>query len=321
MFRTRVLLLAFTVLLTPTCVVIAQTPTKPKLDELRKQLNAIADGLPFKLGYSLHHLKKNERLDRLGDELFPTDSTLKVAIMCAAMEKVERGEINYYNVRPLLKEDRNSGRFLYYYQEGTEVEFKEALNLMVTVSDNTATLMVMRWIGGTDVVNQWLDRQGLQTTRLLAHHPLSDVWKRDEAETSKIIESIKQWGMGVSTPNEMRRLMEMILEGKAGTAAASDEMQRILNHQYHDEGIASQIPPWVVVASKSGRSANPQSDMAIVHSPSGTYVLTIFTKESKDTRRGWQNERSGAIRAISRAVWRYYHPDEKWSPPAGVEKY
>jgi beta-lactamase class A len=61
--------------------------------------------------------------------------------------------------------------------------------------------------------------------------------------------------------------------------------------------------------------------MAIVHSPSGSYALTIFIKEAKDTRSGWQNERSQAIRAISRAVWRYYHPNDKWSPPAGVEKF
>jgi beta-lactamase class A len=293
----------------------------PKLDELHKQLNAIADGFQGKLGYSFHHLKTNERLDRFGDELFPTDSTLKVAIMCAAMEKVERGEIGYYDVRPLLKEDRDPGGFFYSYQVGTEVEFKEALHQMIAVSDNTATLMVMRWIGDTEVVNLWLDRHGLKTTRLLSYHPLSEVWKRDEAETRKIIEPLKQWGMGVTTPNEMRMLMEMILEGKAGNAATSDEMHRLLNHQYKDEGIASQIPPWVVVASKSGRSSRSQSDLAIVHSPSGRYVLTIFTKDSNDTRRGWENERSQAIRAISRTVWRHYHPDDKWSPPAGVEKF
>jgi hypothetical protein len=119
----------------------------------------------------------------------------------------------------------------------------------------------------------------------------------------------------------MRALMEMVLEGKAGTAAATDEMHRVLNHQYHDQGIASQIPPWVVVASKSGRRPESQSDMAIVHSPSGTYVLTVFANESKDTRRGWENELSQVIRAVARAVWRHYHPNEKWSPPAGVEKY
>jgi beta-lactamase class A len=118
----------------------------------------------------------------------------------------------------------------------------------------------------------------------------------------------------------MRTLMEMIIDGRAGTPAACDEMHR-LNHQYFDEGIPSQIPPWVSVASKGDRSEHSQSGMAIVHSPSGAYVLTIFTKEAKDTHSGWLNERSQAIRAISRAIWRHYHPGDKWSPPAGVEKF
>jgi hypothetical protein len=110
--------------------------------------------------------------------------------------------------------------------------------------------------------------------------------------------------------------MEMIVSGKAGTPASSDEMHRLLNHQYKDEGIASQIPPWVVVASKSGNSEKSQSDMAVVHSPSGAYALTIFIKEVDEV-----NRRRQAIRDISRAVWRYYHPNDKWEPPAGVAKY
>ena len=115
--------------------------------------------------------------------------------------------------------------------------------------------------------------------------------------------------------------MEMIVGGKAGTPASSDEMHRLLNHQFKDEGIASQIPPWVVVASKSGKSDHSQSDMAVVHSPSGAYALTIFTKETKATRSGLLDERARAIRAISRAVWSHYHPNDKWAPPAGVAKY
>jgi beta-lactamase class A len=301
---------------------INSTPVTPKLDDLRKQLDSIAEGFNGKIGYSLHHLKKNEKLDRLGDEMFPTDSTLKIAIMCAAMEKVERGEIGYYDIRPLLKEDQTSGSgFFKNYKAGAEVEFKELVHQMIVVSDNTATLMIMRWIGGTEVINDWLDRHGLKTTRLIYPWPMSDEFKRDEAAIQKVTELTKKWGMGVSTPNEMRTLMEMIVGGKAGTPAATDEMHRLLNHQYKDEGIASQVPPWVVVASKSGRYERSQSDMAIVHSPSGTYALTVFTKEAKDNRRGWQNERAQAIRAISRAVWRHYHPHDKWSPPAGVEKF
>jgi beta-lactamase class A len=320
MVRIRTIYKTLAVAAISSCLLITHTPATPqssKLDDLRKQLDSIAEKFTGKLGYSLHHLTKNESLDRLGDEMFPTDSSIKTAIMCAGMEKVERGEIGYYDLRPLLKEDQTGGSgFFKNYKAGAEIEFKEAMHQMITVSDNTATLMIMRWIGGTDVINNWLDRHGLKNTRLITPWPVTKELEQDEAAIQKITELNKKWGMGVSTPNEMRTLMEIIISGKAGTPASSDEMHRLLNHQYHDSGIASQIPPSVVVASKSGNSDHSQSDMAVVHSPSGAYALTIFIKEEDEV-----NQRRQAIRAISRAVWRYYHPNDKWEPPAGVAKY
>ena len=298
------------------CLTASAAPQSPTLDDLRKQLDAIADRFPARLGYSFHHLTKNERLDRLGDAMFPTDSTLKIAIMGAGMEKVERGEIGYYSLRPLLQEDKTGGSgFFQNYNAGTEIEFTEAMHQMITVSDNTATLMLLRWVGGTGVVNDWLDRQGLKTTRLIVQWPLDARLKADEAALQKYADSFKQWGMGVSTPHEMRTLMERIVTGKAGTPASSDEMHRLLNHQYKDSGIASQIPPSAVVASKSGNSEHSQSDMAVVHSTSGTYALTIFIKEVDDAK-----QRGQAIQTISRAVWKHYHPSDRWEPPAGVAK-
>jgi len=229
------------------CLLITQTsatPQSPKLDDLRKQLDSIAEKVTGKLGYSLHHLTKNESMDRLGDEMFPTDSMIKAAIMCAAMEKVERGEIGYHNLRPLLKEDQTGGSgFFQNYKAGAEIEFKEAMHQMVTVSDNTATLMLMRWVGGTEVINDWLNRHGFKTTRLLYPWPISEAIQKDEAALQKLLEPVRKWTMGVSTLNEMRTLMEMIVSGKAGTHASSDEMHWLLKHQYKDEGIASQIPP------------------------------------------------------------------------------
>jgi len=61
--------------------------------------------------------------------------------------------------------------------------------------------------------------------------------------------------------------------------------------------------------------------MAVVYSPSGAYALTVFTKDTKASRSGLLDERAQAIRAISRAVWRHYNPNDKWEPPAGVMKY
>jgi beta-lactamase class A len=180
--------------------------------------------------------------------------------------------------------------------------------------------MLGQWIG-TDAINGWLDRHGLIQTRLLVPFPYQGSFEEAQAKGGKDWDLLKVWGIGATTPNEMRTLMEMILDGRAGTAAACEEMQRILGHQYYDDGIASQVPPWVSVASKHGSEDTTRSDVAIVHSPSGDYVLAIYTKEAKETGVKWDNEQDTAIRAIARAVWRYYQPRIKWSPAPGSEKF
>jgi beta-lactamase class A len=98
-------------------------------------------------------------------------------------------------------------------------------------------------------------------------------------------------------------------------------MQRILSHSYFDHLIPSQIPPWVAVANKYGAVNQSRSDVALVHSPSGDYVIAIYTKENADQRWTKDNEAEIAIRAVSRAVWKHYNPRINWTPPPGVEKF
>lgn len=292
------------------------------LNDLRSRLEAIANGFHGKIGVSLHHLKTNDRLELRGDEKFPTGSTIKVVMLCVAMEKVEKGELNYYQKFTLTEDDVSGGTgFLRNYQIGKQVTLKELLHQMITASDNTATRIVLKAIGSDAAINDWLSRHDLKNTRFNVPYPVSEEVRKDEATRSKVLEQYNQWGMGVSTPNEMRLLMEAIAEGKAGTLAACDEMHRILNHQYFDDGIAGQVPPSVVVASKSGVEKHSRSDIAIVHAPSGTYVLTIYTKEAEDTRITRDNEQDTVIRAIARAVWKHYQPESKWSPPTGADKF
>lgn len=288
------------------------------LSELRKELDSIANAFSGKLGYSFHHLKTDERLERMGDEPFPTASTIKLAMLCAAMELQQEGKVGYYDRIPLEKGDIEGGTgFMKNYREGAKPTLKELLHLMITASDNVATNIVGRWIG-MNAVNGWLERHGFKTTRLLLPWPEVKAGLESNGELRKRVEL---WGMGITTPVEMAKLLEMIGNNRACTAAACDEIQRILNHQYFDEGIASQIPPSVAVASKSGIMKFSRSDVALVHSPSGDYVLAIYTNEGKDIGVGWGNEHARAIRAISRAVWRHYHPDSNWSPPGGSEKF
>jgi beta-lactamase class A len=294
----------------------------PNLKNLRQQLETIVKGFHGKIGISLHHLKTNDRLELSGDDSFPTGSTIKVAMLCVVMEKVERGELAYYQKFPLTEDDVSGGTgFLRNYPIGRQVTLKELLHQMITASDNTATRMVLKAIGSDAAINDWLIRNGLPRTHFNVPYPMSDAVSKDPSARGRVLAQYDLWGMGVSTPNEMRLLLEMISNGQAGSRAACDEMHRILNHQYFDDGIAGQIPPSIVVASKSGVEKRSRSDIAIVHAPSGTYFLAIYTKEAQDARINRDNEQDTAIRSVARAVWRHYQPESSWSPPAGAEKY
>ena len=199
--------------------------TPAKSDSLRKELEAIAGRFHGKLGYSLHHLKTGDRLERLGDEQFPTASTIKLAILCAAMEKLMKGELGYDDTRPLTEQDRQYGTgLLHNYRGGTKIPLRDLLNLMIIRSDNTAAIMLGQWVG-TDAINGWLDRHALKQTRLLVPFPYQGSFEEAQAKGGKDWEPLKVWGIGVTTPNEMRTLMEMILDGRAGTSAACEEMQ------------------------------------------------------------------------------------------------
>jgi beta-lactamase class A len=304
------------------CIFLTPQSVFAKRDALRKQLDAIADKFHGKIGYSLHHLKTGDQLERFGGEKFPSGSTIKLAMLCAAMEKQQSGEISYDDdARPLTEELRSYGTGLIHnYRGGTNIRLRDLLYLLIAHSDNSASTILGQWLGA-EAVNQWLDRQGLKNTRLLVPFPWSGSFQQDMAARPMQWEQLKRWGMGVSTPHEMRMLMEMIADGRAGTPAATDQMIRILTRQYYTDGIASQIPPWVSVASKHGAESKSRSDVAVVYAPSGTYVLAIYTKEAQDAGFKWDNEQATAIRAISRAIWRYYNPRVKWSPPTGTEKF
>jgi beta-lactamase class A len=75
-----------------------------------------------------------------------------------------------------------------------------------------------------------------------------------------------------------------------------------------------------VVASKHGSEDQSRSDVAIVHAPSGDYVIAIYTKDAKDTGVKWSNEQDSAIRRISRLVWQAFEPKARWIPAEGSEK-
>lgn len=285
-----------------------RTPKK-----LEAQLLEVKKNFHGDMGISFRHYRTGDEIEINSDTTFPTASTIKLAILCAAFQEINEGKIKYYDTHVYSTTMRKEGAgFLRNYQDGTPIEFKEALHFMITVSDNVATNMVIDWLGGFDPINMWLTDHGFKVTRSLTYIGGGTKWNEELA---------KQWGIGVTTPHEMRHLMEMIRFNQAGTPANCDRMMRLLTHQYFDEDIASQIPPYVHIGSKSGALSASKSDVAVVDAPTGTYTLAVYTKNNKDQRWENDNEAENAIRKISRLIWEYYNPHSKWTQPPGAEKY
>jgi beta-lactamase class A len=281
----------------------------PNPARLKAKLDAICERFRGVMGYSLYHTRHQHRLNRLGDEIFPTASTIKTAIMAKAFEEIEAGRLRYEETLPITPDDvRDGAGVLQFFREKQSVSVKLLLHLMITLSDNTATVMLARRLGTLEV-NRYLERLGLKHTRLLMLHP------PDDQELKALRD---RWGMGMTTPNEMVALLDAIRTGRAGSPAACDRMLRILAHQFYDDLIGSSAPPWVVTATKSGAVERSRSDTGIVFSPSGAYLLAVYTKEAEDTRWSPENEGEVAIREVAHAVWRFYHPREKWQPPARI---
>lgn len=277
------------------------------LQELKAKMDKVAQDFNGTLGYSLHFRgSPQERISFNGDEIFPSASTIKTAVMCEGMRQVEQGKVKWTDSLEVQKElsERQAGGFAYHFREGTSLPLGRWVNIMITVSDNTATMLLREHLGQANV-NDWLSSNGFMMTKLLNGKKCDELGLRELQQ---------KWGLGMTTPNEMVRLFELIVDGKAGSKTSCERMLRILSQQYWDDLILSQAAPDVFKAAKSGALNRHRSDVAVVNSPGGQYVLAVYTKDQEDTRWTKDNEGNVAIRTLAGMVWTHYNPDHTWQP-------
>jgi beta-lactamase class A len=290
-----------------------RTPKRAPLRELQAQMEELARGFHGVLGYSFHlRGKSDERLSFRGDERFPTASTIKTAIMAECLHQIEQGKLKIGDELPVQPStaSREEGGPGFFLKDEAKLPLGEWLHLMITLSDNTATINLRDRLGQRNV-NDWLDAHGFKDTRLLNGR---------ETDSLGLRPLQRQYGLGMTTPNDMVRLFEMIRDNQAGSPASCDRMQRLLSHQYWDNCILSQVPPDAAAMAKSGALDECRSDVAIFRTPAGEVVLAVYTRDQKDQRWVQDNEGVAAIRKLAALVWHHYDPGHTWSPPAGAEK-
>jgi beta-lactamase class A len=260
------------------------------------------------VGVYIKSLKTDKIVAINADTIFPTASIVKVSILIGVMDKMNRGELNYdssiiYKDSLLYAGEDILGSF----KDSEKILLKKVIMLMLTTSDNTASLWLQSLAGKGTRINEILDSLGLKYTRVNSRTP-----GREDNRTI--------YGWGQTTPREIAFIFEKIYRNEIISPAISERMQRCLGRNYWDENEAiSQVPPYVEVFSKNGCVNAVRSEILLVNAPHHPYILAIFTKNNKDTSWTHSNEAWTLARKISKMVWNYYEPKDKWSSALSPE--
>src|SRR5471030_1747780 len=138
----------------------AQTDKK-----LTAKLNELIKGFNGQVGIYVQNLKTGKTAAINADTLFPTASMIKVSIQCGLMDKIEKGQMQYnqklvYRDSLLYKGEDILGSF----KDKDTIEVSKVALLMITTSDNTASVWLQKLVGG-DYINNWLEQNGFKVMR------------------------------------------------------------------------------------------------------------------------------------------------------------
>jgi beta-lactamase class A len=274
---------------------------------LQAQIEEIVKGFHGEVGIYVKNLKTSKIVAINADTLFPTASMIKVSLLIGIMNKIEKGELDYHGEQiykdSLLYEGVD---ILGSFKSGEKIELSKLMTLMLSMSDNTASLWLQSLAGGGVRVNQLLDSLGFSLTRV-------------NSRTSGREKNRDLFGWGQTTPFEMVGLFEKIYKGEVISKKASERMLRLLGRNYWDEAGISQVPPFIFVACKNGAVDESRSETMLVMAPHGPYLFSVITKDQKDTT--WNSDNEGWVlsRKISGLLWKYFEPGSDWQPSLHVD--
>jgi beta-lactamase class A len=232
---------------------------------------------PGDLGFYAKNLTTGEDVGHRADAVMPTASVIKVGIMAELYRQAETGEVDLGRRLTVTKEDSYGGTgVLKEFEPGVEPTIRDLCRMMIVVSDNVATGMLVRLLG-KDRINQSFDEWGLAQTEL--------VWN------IKLGDDIRQYA--ISTPRDLGRLMELIATDGFLTPESTAAMRYHLSRQQHLEQIPRYLPynqfaaevgmeQPLSVMNKIGNYMGMRVDAAIVAAPDVSFVIATMNEGSSD---------------------------------------
>jgi beta-lactamase class A len=286
--------LVMTLLFLPTAASAQAPSTFVRADSaaLGRTLQAIAAAHHGVLGYSISNLDTGERFSLRGDETFSTASLIKVPILVTLYDLAEQKQLSLDDPLTVLKIDQVPGSgVLQFMRPGMTLTVNDAAALMIVLSDNTATNLLLDRI---IIRRVWQKMEALGLPHTKVH---SKTFLRI---SSVAMDSSVKYGLGVSTPNEMARLFELLAQGKAVNPAADSTMLEMLAHNADGELMQRTIDG-MSVPHKTGATDSVRTECALFRLQSRV-VACGFTKQNADIRWIVDNEAQVTLGKLGAAV-------------------
>ena len=247
--------------------------SQPKLDDQVKPLVASFKG---KVSLFAKNLDTGETYALNPDERVRTASTIKIAVMIEAFGRVNEGKIKWTDEVVLTKEKKVSGSgILTELSDGLHLTLRDAVNLMMIVSDNIATNLVLDVLT-TDAVNARMESLGFKNIKIMRR-----IGSGGESAAGKDPEN-KKYGLGMATPREMVLVMEKLERGEIISPALSKEMIDLMKREQDRNAIGR--AQWnVPLASKYGALDKLRSAVGILYTKKGKIALAISCDDMPET--------------------------------------
>lgn len=265
---------------------LAQARTNDR--SLDQKINAATADFKGKVWISAKNLDSGTVYSLRAEEQVRTASTIKLAIMAETFRQIAEGKAVWGEELVLTKEKKVSGSgILGEFTDGSKIDLKTAVHLMIVLSDNTATNLVLDRIS-SDAVNEYMDRLGLKDTL-----SLRKIGGGGDSKAWLNVPRNKLFGLGRTSPRDMVKLLEMMDNGQVVSKEASSEMIAILKRQQYKDGIGRAVSDTMQVASKSGSLDRLRADVGIVYTRRGRIAMAIYTDDMPVT--GYNQENPGLL--------------------------
>jgi beta-lactamase class A len=294
-------------------------------DEIVKDAS-VTDGI---VGVGIIHLETGRELYLNRHERFPMASAVKVPVAVHLMRLVDQGKTSLDSLVTIKRSDFSpgSGNIKYRYQPGKALALRYLMEKMLTVSDNSATDVIFRTIGGPASVTAGMISSGIEGMSIDRQISvlLSNCWgitdvEEDDQFSPKMFESQMKRvtrekrlearrnfildDRDTSTPEAMAKLLEKIWSTEILTPGSSKCLLDVMGRSHGDHRIKALLPPGTKVYHKTGTIRGGISDVGIIELPKGAghLVTVVFVKGGRTS----MHKSETAMALIARDAFNYF---------------